>query len=168
MPIYSDKDPIVAIATASGRGGVGIVRLSADDSFIEGFIKDFFGPSEHFKARYAHYRPFKDRNGNQIDEGLALYFPAPKSYTGESVLELQAHGGPVILKLLLQEILRVGKSKGLRLAEPGEFTPVTARLHPARGGNSSFGGQSQCREIEPYESVEWFGCGYCDRCGGYH
>ena len=122
MPIYSDKDPIVAIATASGRGGVGIVRLSADDSFIEGFIKDFFGPSEHFKARYAHYRPFKDRNGNQIDEGLALYFPAPKSYTGESVLELQAHGGPVILKLLLQEILRVGKSKGLRLAEPGEFT----------------------------------------------
>ena len=122
MPIYSDKDPIVAIATASGRGGVGIVRLSADDRFIEGFIKDFFGPSEHFKARYAHYRPFKDRNGNQIDEGLALYFPAPKSYTGESVLELQAHGGPVILKLLLQEILRVGKSKGLRLAEPGEFT----------------------------------------------
>ena len=57
-----------------------------------------------------------------IDEGLALYFPTPRSYTGESVLELQAHGGPVVLQMLLRRVLEVGRSSGLRLAEPGEFT----------------------------------------------
>lgn len=122
MPIYSDRDPIVAIATASGRGGVGIVRLSGDDIFINRFIADFFGKEEHLKPRYAHYRQFKDSENKIIDEGLALYFPTPRSYTGESVLELQAHGGPVVLKILLRSVLQTGKSLGLRLAEPGEFT----------------------------------------------
>ncbi len=122
MPVYSDRDPIVAIATASGRGGVGIVRLSGEDAFIKEFIKRFFGDNEYLKPRYAHYRSFKDSKGGLIDEGLAIYFPTPKSYTGESVLELQGHGGPVVLKLLLREILTIGKDLGLRLAEPGEFT----------------------------------------------
>lgn len=122
MPIYSDQDPIVAIATASGRGGVGIIRLSGDDAFIRGFISRFFSSEEHFRPRYAHYRQFKDSEQKIIDEGLALYFPAPRSYTGESVLELQAHGGPVVLKMLLRSVLQTGKTAGLRLAEPGEFT----------------------------------------------
>lgn len=122
MAINSDRDPIVAIATASGRGGVGIIRLSGEDSFIKTFIEKFFGPTECLKPRYAHYRPFKDECGSLIDEGLALYFPTPRSYTGESVLELQAHGGPVVLQMLLRRVLEVGRSSGLRLAEPGEFT----------------------------------------------
>lgn len=125
MSVNSDRDPIVAIATASGRGGVGIVRLSGEDAFITDFIKKFLGTEEHLKPRYAHYRSFVDCEDRVIDEGLVLYFPAPKSYTGESVLELQAHGGPVVLKLLLREVLKAGKPMGLRLAEPGEFTKRT-------------------------------------------
>ena len=117
----TDKDPIVAIATASGRGGVGIIRLSAQDSFIQDFLKEFF-PNDSFKPRYAHYRQFKDGAQEVIDEGLVLYFPAPKSYTGESVVELQSHGSPVILQMMLKRVLQVGASNGLRLAEPGEFT----------------------------------------------
>ena len=107
MPIYSDQDPIVAIATASGRGGVGIVRLSGNDAFITGFIKQFFGPDDRLKPRYAHYRQFKESSGSLIDEGLAIYFPAPRSYTGESVLELQAHGGPVVMRMLLEAVLQM-------------------------------------------------------------
>ncbi len=122
MPIYSDRDPIVAIATASGRGGVGIVRLSGNDAFITGFIKQFFGPDDRLKPRYAHYRQFKDSSGSLIDEGLAIYFPAPRSYTGESVLELQAHGGPVVMRMLLEAVLQMAHEQGIRLAEPGEFT----------------------------------------------
>lgn len=122
MPIYSDRDPIVAIATASGRGGVGIIRLSGSDSFISSFIKDYFGSQENLKPRYAHYRQFRDDKGALLDEGLVLYFPTPKSYTGESVLEFQAHGGPIVLQMLLHTILGFGRSVGLRLAEPGEFT----------------------------------------------
>lgn len=122
MRIHSDRDPIVAIATASGRGGVGIIRLSGNDEFIRDFIAQFWGQDEHLKPRYAHYRKFRDGNGGILDEGLALYFPGPRSYTGESVLELQAHGGPVMLRMLLQTVLQLGQSRGLRLAEPGEFT----------------------------------------------
>ena len=93
--VNTDKDPIVAIATAAGRGGVGIIRLSGEDSFITHFLNEFF-PLDTFKPRYAHYRQFKDEDGQVIDDGLVLYFPAPKSYTGEPVVELQSHGGPVI------------------------------------------------------------------------
>jgi tRNA modification GTPase len=74
------------------------------------------------KPRHATYLPFLDDDGRAIDQGLALHFPAPHSYTGEEVLELQAHGGPVVLELLLARCLRAGESLGLRLAEPGEFT----------------------------------------------
>lgn len=117
----TDKDPIVAIATAAGRGGVGIIRLSGEESFITHFLNEFF-PLDSFKPRYAHYRQFKDEDGQVIDDGLVLNFPAPKSYTGESVVELQSHGGPVILQMMLRQVLKVGTKLGLRLAEPGEFT----------------------------------------------
>lgn len=122
-------DPIVAIATAPGRGAVGIVRVSGKQ--IAGFVQHLLGKA--LKPREATYMPFKDGKGAPIDHGLALYFPGPNSYTGEDVLELQAHGGPVVLQLLLarcleaaQEEVAAGSSAvvlpGLRLAQPGEFT----------------------------------------------
>ncbi|WP_313311476.1 tRNA uridine-5-carboxymethylaminomethyl(34) synthesis GTPase MnmE [Pulveribacter sp.] len=114
-------DPIAAIATAPGRGAVGIVRVSGRG--LAPFAQALLGRS--LKPRHAHYLPFADEGGQPIDHGLALYFPAPHSYTGEDVLELQAHGGPVVLQLLLSRCLQVaaaGTLAGLRLAEPGEFT----------------------------------------------
>ena len=111
-------DPIVAIATAPGRGAVGIVRASgADLSALMRAICD-----KPLRPREASYQPFVEADGRIIDQGLALFFPAPHSYTGESVLELQAHGGPVVLQLLLARCLQAGREIGLRLAEPGEFT----------------------------------------------
>ena len=111
-------DPIVAIATAPGRGAVGIVRASGKDltALIAAVCRKPLAPRE------ATYLPFADADGRAIDQGLALYFPAPHSYTGESVLELQAHGGPVVLQLLLARCLEAGRAIGMRLAEPGEFT----------------------------------------------
>jgi tRNA modification GTPase len=111
-------DPIVAIATASGRGAVGIVRASGAQ--LQALIDALIG--QPLKPRHAHYGPFRDAAGQAIDHGLALHFPGPHSYTGEDVLELQAHGGPVVLQLLLARCLEVGAAMGLRLAEPGEFT----------------------------------------------
>jgi tRNA modification GTPase len=111
-------DPIVAIATAPGRGAVGIVRASGRD--LQPLIDALC--AQPLKPRHAAYLPFLDADGQPIDHGLALYFPAPHSYTGEAVLELQAHGGPVVLQLLLARCLDVGRGMGLRLAEPGEFT----------------------------------------------
>lgn len=115
-------DPIVAIATAPGRGAVGIVRVSGKQ--IAGFVRHLLG--KDLKPREATYLPFKDAKGAPIDHGLALYFPGPNSYTGEDVLELQAHGGPVVLQLLLARCLEAAQEgnslPGLRLAEPGEFT----------------------------------------------
>jgi len=110
--------PIVAVATASGRGAVGIVRASGRDlqPLIEAICRRPLQP------RHATYLPFVDAHGDTIDQGLAIHFPAPHSYTGEAVLELQAHGGPVVLQLLLARCLEAGASIGLRLAEPGEFT----------------------------------------------
>ena len=90
-------DPIAAIATAPGRGAVGIVRVSGKD--IGALIQALC--ARQLKAREATYLPFLDNAGLVIDQGLALYFPAPHSFTGEDVLELQAHGGPVVLQLLL-------------------------------------------------------------------
>jgi tRNA modification GTPase len=115
----SDRDPIVAIATAPGRGGIGIVRLSGSDlaPIVQGVLAR---PS--LEPRYAAFARFVDATGNAIDEGIALFYPAPHSYTGESVLELQGHGGPVVLRLLLARCLDAGRSIGLRVAEPGEFT----------------------------------------------
>ncbi len=111
-------DPIVAVATAAGRGAVGIVRASGRDlsSLVSGLCGKALVP------RHATYGAMLDAQGQAIDQGLALYFPAPHSYTGEEVLELQAHGGPVVLELLLARCLEAGAAIGLRLAEPGEFT----------------------------------------------
>ena len=119
LPRHSD--PIVAIATAPGRGAVGIVRVSGKQ--IGALVQALCGRA--LKPREATYLPFRDGAGQAIDQGLALYFPAPHSYTGEDVLELQAHGGPVVLQLLLARCLEAatgGVLDRLRLAEPGEFT----------------------------------------------
>lgn len=120
--------PIVAIATAPGRGGVGIVRISGQQ--IAPVIRALCGRS--LSPRQATYLPFRDAHGQIIDKGLAIFFPAPHSYTGEDVLELQAHGGPVVLQLLLARCLEAGAALDpatsqpvldrLRVAEPGEFT----------------------------------------------
>ncbi|XHS79322.1 tRNA uridine-5-carboxymethylaminomethyl(34) synthesis GTPase MnmE [Burkholderiaceae bacterium UC74_6] len=113
------SDPIAAIATAPGRGAVGIIRVSSRFSLTP-IIDAVCG--RELRPREAHYLPFKDAAGRAIDEGLALHFPAPHSYTGEHVLELQAHGGPVVLQLLLARCLEAGTELNVRLAEPGEFT----------------------------------------------
>ena len=93
-------DPIVAIATAPGRGAVGIVRVSGQQ--LAGFVRQLLG--RDLQPRQAHYLPFNDGQGQPLDHGLALFFPGPHSYTGEDVLELQALGGPVVVQLLLQHL----------------------------------------------------------------
>jgi tRNA modification GTPase len=119
--------PIIAIATAPGRGAVGIVRLSGKG--LNPLVLALCG--RHLKPREATYLPIPDANGTPIDHVLALHFPGPNSYTGEDVLELQAHGGPVVLQLLLARCLSLAAQldaeqrpllRGLRLAQPGEFT----------------------------------------------
>jgi tRNA modification GTPase len=122
------QDPIVAIATAPGRGAVGIVRVSGRG--LQPLMMPLLGRT--LQPRLAAYGPFLDEQGRAIDQGLALYFPAPASATGEDVLELQAHGGPVVLQLLLQRCLQAAAAEdprsgrpclpALRVAEPGEFT----------------------------------------------
>ena len=121
-------DPIAAIATAPGRGAVGIVRVSGKGLGV--LVEAVCGRT--LRPREATYLPFRDAVGQPIDQGLALFFPAPHSYTGEDVLELQAHGGPVVLQLLLARCLEAGAQAhpatgqpalpGLRVARPGEFT----------------------------------------------
>lgn len=118
-----DTAPIAAIATASGRGGVGIVRISGKN--LDDFIADFFkgsGISLPMQPRLAYFAPFNDADGNKIDEGIALFFKGPHSYSGEDTLELQGHGGTIVMQMLLKRCLEVGASIGMRLAEPGEFT----------------------------------------------
>ena len=118
--LAASRDAIVAIATAPGRGGVGIVRVSGRG--LGPFVQALFGRA--LKPREATYSPFQDASGQAIDQGLALWFPGPNSYTGEDVLELQGHGGPVVLQLLLARCLEVGREvlPGLRVARAGEFT----------------------------------------------
>lgn len=107
-------DTIAAIATATGRGGVGIVRVSGPKA--KQVAKSLL--SINLQPRHAHYCDFSTAEGEVLDQGIALFFPGPNSFTGEDVLELQGHGGPVILDLLLREITRLG----VRLARPGEFS----------------------------------------------
>ena len=109
---------IAAIATAPGRGAVGIVRVSG--ASVAPVIDAVCG--RQLKPREATYLPFRGSDGGSIDQGLAIHFPAPHSYTGEDVLELQAHGGPVVLQLLLARCIEAGAAIGLRVAQPGEFT----------------------------------------------
>ncbi len=111
----SHSDTIVARATPPGRGGVGILRISgARAAEVAQQVLDKLP-----KARYADYLPFKDADGSVLDQGIALWFPGPNSFTGEDVLELQGHGGPVILDLLLKRIVALS---GVRIAQPGEFS----------------------------------------------
>ncbi|MDP1996183.1 MAG: tRNA uridine-5-carboxymethylaminomethyl(34) synthesis GTPase MnmE, partial [Gallionella sp.] len=109
-----NADTIAAIATAQGRGGIGVVRISG--RHIETLAGGILGKLPG--ARHATYGNFRDENGDTLDQGVALFFPAPHSYTGEDVLELQGHGGPAVLQLVLQRCLDLGA----RLAQPGEFT----------------------------------------------
>lgn len=108
------SETIAAIATPPGRGGVGIIRISGEGlhEISDGIIGTLPEP------RRAAYRRFRDAAGEIIDEGLALYFPAPHSFTGEEVLELQGHGGPIILDMLMERVLELGA----RPARPGEFS----------------------------------------------
>ena len=110
----TESDIIAAISTASGRGGIGVVRISGPrlDALIAGILGKPLAPR---RAALAH---FLDAGNTAIDQGIALYFPAPHSYTGEEVLELHGHGGPVVMQLLLKRCLELGA----RPAQPGEFT----------------------------------------------
>ena len=108
------SNTIAAIATAPGRGGIGVIRVSGEN--LAAFARALSGKQP--TARLATLANFQAADGSAIDSGLLLYFPAPHSFTGEDVLELQGHGGPVVMQLLLARCLDLGA----RLAEPGEFT----------------------------------------------
>ena len=110
----SDTATITAIATATGRGGVGIIRVSGQLAPVIAQAMLGFMP----EARKAHFADFLDADGLPIDQGIGLYFPGPNSFTGEDVFELQGHGGPIVLDMLLQRVV----SQGARLARPGEFS----------------------------------------------
>ena len=110
-----NQDTIVAQATAPGRGGVGIIRVSG--SLSTHVAERILGKCP--KPRYAEYLSFNSLAGTQLDQGIALFFNNPHSFTGEDVLELQGHGGPVVIDMLLKEICQI---EGVRLAQPGEFS----------------------------------------------
>lgn len=109
------SDSIVAQATPPGKGGVGIIRVSGPHA--QQVAKQLLGTCP--KPRYAHFCDFRNANGDTLDQGIALFFKGPNSFTGEDVLELQGHGGPVVIDMLIREILT---QSGLRMARPGEFS----------------------------------------------
>ena len=114
--LSSASDPVIAIATAPGRGAVGMVRVSGKG--LLPFVRALVG--RELKPREATYGPWRDAQGQPIDHGLTLWFPGPHSYTGEDVLELQGHGGPVVLQLLLARCLEAGQALPARIREhPG-------------------------------------------------
>ncbi|MFM8331963.1 MAG: tRNA uridine-5-carboxymethylaminomethyl(34) synthesis GTPase MnmE [Candidatus Methylumidiphilus sp.] len=113
MPDFP-KDTIAAVATPAGRGGVGVIRVSG--AGVPAIIRALL--PKPLRPRTAHFLPFLDADGSAIDSGIVLHFPAPHSFTGEDVLELQSHGSPVVLDLLLRRLLGLGA----RLARPGEFS----------------------------------------------
>lgn len=129
-------DAIIAIATAPGRGGIGVIRISIPPLLLQtdtGALSRFFDAAFALnpKPRMAHLARLRDEDAQTLDEGVLLFFPAPASFTGEHVIEFQGHGGPALLKLCMQRLLQVAQSVslsmdvnslGLRLARPGEFT----------------------------------------------
>jgi tRNA modification GTPase len=112
--LKNSSDTIASLATATGKAGVGIIRVSG------GLALEIAKKISHInpQPRYAHYLPFYDQNNTIIDYGILLYFPSPNSFTGEDIVEFQGHGGPVILSLLQKEI----QNLGARQAKPGEFS----------------------------------------------
>jgi len=114
MATPSDTDVIAAIATGQGKAGIGIVRVSGMG--LRGFASQLLGAAP--ASRIATRAVFRGASGEPIDDGIALFFASPASYTGEDVLELQGHGGPVVLQMLLRRCVELGA----RLAEPGEFS----------------------------------------------
>ena len=119
--MVSAKDSIIARSSAPGRGGIGVVRISGSKEQVN-FISQILFPNKELKARYAHLLPVKDANEALIDRAIVIRFAAPASYTGEDVLEIQAHGGPALQQMILERCLQAGKNVGLRTAQPGEFT----------------------------------------------
>ena len=111
----SHKETIAAQATAPGRGGVGIIRISGPE--VKNVAQAILGKVP--ELRKAEYLTFNDHEGKALDQGIAIYFKGPNSFTGEDILELQGHGGPIILDMLLKEILALPK---VRMAGPGEFS----------------------------------------------
>ncbi|MEK0428486.1 MAG: tRNA modification GTPase TrmE [Pseudomonadota bacterium] len=120
--MLSDASPIAAIATAPGRGGIGVVRLSGKGLMLVARAVCRLSDGQSLQPRHATYLDFINADGGVIDSGLAIWFPGPHSYTGEDVLELQGHGGPVVMQMLLNRCIEAGQSINLRLADPGEFT----------------------------------------------
>ena len=112
------KLPIIAVATAPGKAGVGVIRLSGQD--LKPIIKALF--NKQLQTRQATLLNLRDASGQLVDQLLAIYFASPASFTGEDVLELQCHGGPQLLGLVMRRCLELGKDSGLVVAEPGEFT----------------------------------------------
>ncbi|QWD62049.1 tRNA uridine-5-carboxymethylaminomethyl(34) synthesis GTPase MnmE [Polynucleobacter sp. MWH-UH25E] len=112
------KIPIIAIATAPGKAGVGVIRISGQN--LTGLIQALF--QKNLQPRQATLLALRDKLGQLIDQVLAIYFVAPASFTGEDILELQCHGGPHLLELVMQRCLELGKDIGLEIAEPGEFS----------------------------------------------
>ena len=112
------KLPIIAVATAPGKAGVGIVRISGQN--LQNITKTLF--QKTLLPRQANLLALRDADGQTIDQLIAIYFAAPASFTGEDVLELQCHGGPQLLELVMKRCLELGKDDDLVIAEPGEFT----------------------------------------------
>jgi tRNA modification GTPase len=110
--------PIIAIATAPGKSGVGVVRISGKNLGV--IIEALF--QKGLQPRQANLRTLRDSDGQTIDQLIAIYFLGPASFTGEDVLELQCHGGPQLLELVMRRCLELGKNEGLVIAEPGEFS----------------------------------------------
>ncbi|NVJ60147.1 MAG: tRNA uridine-5-carboxymethylaminomethyl(34) synthesis GTPase MnmE [Gammaproteobacteria bacterium] len=110
----STSDTIVALATPPGKGGVGVIRVSGPEalSITKHIVKS------DLKPRHAHYLSFYNHTNEVLDQGLAIYFKNPHSFTGEDVVELQGHGGPIVLDLIIKELIRLGA----RMAKPGEFS----------------------------------------------
>lgn len=114
--MVKQREPIVAIATPYGESAIGVIRLSGLNVLER--VRDCIVLKGEPKPRYAHFVKIKDQDGSILDEAILIFYPSPKSYTGEDMVELFLHGNPLILKKALELFL----SKGIRLAEPGEFT----------------------------------------------
>lgn len=121
LVMFSEKDPIIARSSAPGRGGIGVVRISGSKEHVS-YISHVLFPQKSLQPRQAHLLALKDADGSLIDRAIVIHFQTPASYTGEDVLEIQAHGGPALQQMILERCLNAGKKVGLRTAEPGEFT----------------------------------------------